>query len=582
MRFRFASFELDDSARRLLREEREVPVQRLIFDLLAYLLRHRERVVSKDELVTAVWAGAFVADSAVLRAVSVARRLLRSGGAAAAIRTYPRQGYRFSAAVKESGAPVPEDEPADPLAAARAAFELGAWAEAAEGFAAADRRADLAGEDLERWAEAQENRCRPSEALLPLKRAVAAFAAAADLRGAARAAIRLGNLQLEGQEATVGRGWQRRAARYLTEVGDCRESGLLAWLACRYALFDGDLDGALRHAERVCDLGRRLDELDLEALGLAYRGYVHLARGEMARGAELLDEAGAAVLTGERSAWVTGLVYCGIVWGCMSCGDLVRAGDWNRHFTRWCSTRGVAGYPGLCRLHRAEILTIRGELAAAEREASEACGLLAQSLPWAEGEAHRVLGEVLLNRGDLAGAESAFGRSYELGCEPQPGLALLRLGQGHAQAAVDGLERALAAPGVQQQRRGLLLAHLALVAAVGGFTERSEAALRELGAQPELSAPSLVAATMARASGELALGAGDAAGAATCFRRAIAVWTGVPSPANAAGLRLRLAQCLATAGDEEGAAFELTTAKAALARLGLAAPAGAGGDLSRQ
>ena len=63
--------------------------------MLVYLVRSRERVVSKDELLDALWPGVTVTDNSLQRAVSTLRGVLREGGMEDAIRNFPRAGYRF-------------------------------------------------------------------------------------------------------------------------------------------------------------------------------------------------------------------------------------------------------------------------------------------------------------------------------------------------------------------------------------------------------------------------------------------------------------------------------------------------------
>ena len=93
MRFRFGAYELD-VARHELRVAGEVrPVQPQVFALLAYLVRHRDRVIAKDELLRQLWPDAVVTDASLQRAVSLARRALRPG--TGLLRTHARVGYRF-------------------------------------------------------------------------------------------------------------------------------------------------------------------------------------------------------------------------------------------------------------------------------------------------------------------------------------------------------------------------------------------------------------------------------------------------------------------------------------------------------
>ncbi len=101
MIWRFDPYELDEEQRELRLLGREVMVEPLVFDLLADLVRNRDRVVTKDELFDRVWAGAIVSESSLQRAVSLARSALRAGNLTDAIKTFSRRGYRFTASVTE-------------------------------------------------------------------------------------------------------------------------------------------------------------------------------------------------------------------------------------------------------------------------------------------------------------------------------------------------------------------------------------------------------------------------------------------------------------------------------------------------
>ena len=95
MIFRFGRFELDEATRELRLGARPVELQPRTFDLLVYLVRHHDRVVSKDELLSALWPEVIVTDSSIMRAVSLIRSALREGGLSDGIQTFSRQGYRF-------------------------------------------------------------------------------------------------------------------------------------------------------------------------------------------------------------------------------------------------------------------------------------------------------------------------------------------------------------------------------------------------------------------------------------------------------------------------------------------------------
>jgi DNA-binding winged helix-turn-helix (wHTH) protein/tetratricopeptide (TPR) repeat protein len=101
---RFAEFELDESLYTLRHDGEVVEVQPKVLDLLLYLIRNRDRVVSKDELLDQVWSGVTVNEEALSRAVHAARTALGDDGERQRIiRTVRRRGFRFVADVEEFG-----------------------------------------------------------------------------------------------------------------------------------------------------------------------------------------------------------------------------------------------------------------------------------------------------------------------------------------------------------------------------------------------------------------------------------------------------------------------------------------------
>src|SRR5262249_14215369 len=102
MRYRFANCVLALDSRELIRGSDVVDLAPQVFDLLAYLIRHRERVVGKDELVDAIWDGRAVSDAALTTRVYVARAAIGdSGRRQRLIKTVARRGLRFVAQVEE-------------------------------------------------------------------------------------------------------------------------------------------------------------------------------------------------------------------------------------------------------------------------------------------------------------------------------------------------------------------------------------------------------------------------------------------------------------------------------------------------
>ena len=105
----FGDHVLDSEQRELRCGAELVAVEPQVFDLLVYLVQHHDRVVSKDNLLQAVWGGRIVSDAALAARINAARRALGDNGKAQRwIRTLPRKGVRFIGAVREE----PEAAPA--------------------------------------------------------------------------------------------------------------------------------------------------------------------------------------------------------------------------------------------------------------------------------------------------------------------------------------------------------------------------------------------------------------------------------------------------------------------------------------
>ena len=96
MQFLFEDHVLDIDRRELRRGAQQIPVGPQVFDLLVYLVQNRERVVTKDDLLDAVWSGRFVSESNLTTRINAARNAIGdTGEEQRLIRTVPRKGFRF-------------------------------------------------------------------------------------------------------------------------------------------------------------------------------------------------------------------------------------------------------------------------------------------------------------------------------------------------------------------------------------------------------------------------------------------------------------------------------------------------------
>src|SRR5262249_16952113 len=146
---------------------------------------------------------------------------------------------------------------------------------------------------------------------------------------------------------------------------------------------------------------------DLESLALIFVGEAKLYLGRTREGLAAIDEAATSVVLNDLSAWTGGLIYCGAIYACITRADWPRAGYWAEQVTRWAKEKGITAYPGLCQIHQAEMFAARGELRRAETEIRATCAMVAQDAPWMEGEALRVLGQIMLSKGVFDEARQA-------------------------------------------------------------------------------------------------------------------------------------------------------------------------------
>ena len=106
MRYFFEDYAFDTDRRELHRSAEVVPTAPQVFDLLDYLIRNRERVVSKDDLISAIWNGRIVSDMALTTRLNAARSVIGdSGDEQRLIKTLPRKGFRFVGVVHEGDRP---------------------------------------------------------------------------------------------------------------------------------------------------------------------------------------------------------------------------------------------------------------------------------------------------------------------------------------------------------------------------------------------------------------------------------------------------------------------------------------------
>lgn len=343
-----------------------------------------------------------------------------------------------------------------------------------------------------------------------------------------------------------------------------RESGLLRWMAARIAAFEGEPQRALALAEETYRLGQAMQDPEVEALGLMYRGFYKLSLGDTRGGLEDQDHASALGLSSSINPVTGGLLYCNILWACRTFGDWARANQWTLGYQEFCTSSRM-GYSGACQLHRAEVLGIQGTLREAMEHVQDALGRLPGDAPWALGDAYRVLGDIQAAMGDAGAAMECYQQAYALGWDAEPGHAMLLLERGEEAAACESLERSLVGHNWWTlQRQGILLAHLALAAAHAGRHQRARSLIDDLAGQAERWPMPSIRALTNEASAVLSLKAGDPEGALHHLHLARQLWTSIDSRFQATRVRLQIAELHVQRGDRIGAQTEFRAACSAI------------------
>jgi DNA-binding CsgD family transcriptional regulator len=454
------------------------------------------------------------------------------------------------------------------------AVRTGPWLHVYEELSARDPAA-LAAVELEALAAAAWWLCRTDESVAARQRAYAAFRDAGDARGAARTAARLFHEHFYRGEGAVAVGWLRRGFRHLEHNPDCAEHGWLLMAEAELHLHQGPLERATDSAARAIQTARDHADADLAAIALQLQGRALVAQGRTAEGMALLDEAMTAVLAGELTPLAIGWVYCSVMLACKDLADLRRASEWTEAARVWCETLpATTPYSqGLCRIYRGEVLAMRGAWDEAEAELRRAHQQLLPHKPQGAAEASYAVGEILRHRGELVEAERAFVRAQQLGWDPQPGMALLRLAQGRVDAAAAALRSALAAPTVDRYGRARLLAAQVEVAIAAGSLDEARSAAGELAVIADGLNSAAVRATASMAQGALQLAAGSPAAALEQLRGALRGWRELHLPYEETRARLLIGTTQRLLGDEEGGRIEIDAARAGFDRLGATADA---------
>ena len=273
------------------------------------------------------------------------------------------------------------------------------------------------------------------------------------------------------------------------------------------------------------------------------------------------------------------MVYCEVVCALQGIAQYDLAEEWTQAMERWRQGQPVGSIHGRCRVHRAEILRLRGSCLEAEQEALGACEELRPYLRREFGWPLTELGRIRLRKGDVRGAEEAFLAAHQAGWDSQPGLALVRLAQGDAPLASalirEALEHPLYVPSKElppltDLRRAPLLEAQVEIEIAAGDLHRAQSAADEFARVAAAFESKALAAGAAFAQGQVRLAVGDAAGARRDFEAAAHQWGEIGAPYETARARMGLAHAHRAEGSEAHAIPEFRAAHTTFERIGAA------------
>lgn len=405
------------------------------------------------------------------------------------------------------------------VVAGRRAYDAADWASAHDLLSRARAEDDGLGvDDLVMLARSGWLVGRVPESLSAAEAAFRGLCDAGRMDEAAMNALQLSMLWYTRGDMAVGAAWLNRARRLLADLPDGPPHAYLAYIEAAAEAMEG-IESAQPHIARLADLARRFPTPSVQALNLVVAGLDSLRAGDTARGFAQLDEAMLPVLANELPAEWAGDIYCTVMHVCHQLAEYRRMDEWTRATENWCRTLGSdAIYAGICRVHRLELRSARGDWDDVETHLSRVSMDLAGGNPWIAGEGFYQLGELRRLRGAAAAAREAFAQARESGIDPQPGEALLALQTGDGAAAWMAIRAALASRGPMARVR-LLRAGVEIALSQGQVAGARDLAAELRAAADEYRSPGF-RAWADHAEGMLALADGDARRALAALRQA--------------------------------------------------------------
>ena len=469
-----------------------------------------------------------------------------------------------------SMAPAPtENDVPETLRAGREAFARHAWRDAFDQLAQADGVMTLDGADLESLAIAAFFSGHADVRIAIAERSFAAYQRAGDVIRAAYVALEIAAAFMLRGKLSVASAWTRRGERLLGGRAETYAHGYLALMRSDLAKASGDIPRALELAGEAVAIGERTGHQDLYAFALTAQAMLRIASGTIDEGIGLLEEAAIAAVNGELSPLPAGITACRMIGACRDLTDYQRASEWIELTDRWCKTQSVGGFPGVCRVHRAEIAALQGSWQQAEQELRRATEELEQfQVTPVMADGLYAIGEIQRLQGDFEGAEETLRKAHALGRSPQPALALIRLEKGKVKLAAAAIDAALAETSSDPMARWRLLGAQVEIMLRAGDTRRARTASDQLAEIVDNTSPPALRASLAYARGRVLLAEGDDRASTHELKTALQLWREVGSAYEIARTREALSRALRASGDDDDADLELRVARDEFQRLG--------------
>lgn len=388
-----------------------------------------------------------------------------------------------------------------------------------------------------------------------------------DLSSAVRCVFWLGFILGDRGDEVRARAWMGRVTELCaTPAATPATEAIGALCRALSAYARGDVEASVSLSRTAVERADAAADTDMLALATMSMGRALLHAGRVDEAMAALDRVMLLIADGRVSDRAAGPAFCAVIASLLGRADIERARVWTRELGAWCDAQhGLALFRGECTLHRATVLQLGGEWAAATRAADQVCAtdkrVATLCNAWYRAaDLHRVAGRV-------DAARAALRRAAELGAEVQPGLALLHRDTGDLAGAWAGLQAARTTAIEPAQRADVLTAAVRVALDRGRLDDARDAA-DELSECAAAFDTLYLRALAARAQGELAAAEGRIAEALPLLRASWSAWRRLEAPYEAALTRVAIGATLRAMGDAEGAELEFDAARGVLESLG--------------